>query len=115
MLGETGSVVPWSDPYDAPWGSSVTDTALDTAGRAFFARENRAMYAVAPDGAPLWQHTANAAFGITLSPDQQTLYLHGSFTQIDVAARSVVTAVRAYDGVLLPWAPAVSGGWVSAV
>ncbi len=115
MLDETGSAVPWSDPTDVPWTQYVTDTALDTAGRAFVVRSNRTLYAVGPDGTPLWQHTADTEFGITLSPDGATLYLHGSFTQVDGVARSRVAAVRVSDGTLLPWAPAVSGGWVSAV
>ena len=51
-----------------------------------------------------------AARRLALSPDEQTVYLTGSFTQIGGVPRAGVAALRASDGAVLPWALSVTGG-----
>lgn len=45
--------------------------------------------------------------GLALAPDGQTVYLGGSFAFVDGLSCNSVAAVRASDGVLLPWDPNV--------
>lgn len=122
LLDETGTVVPWAGEPDPAESSEAEDSALDKAGTAYVARyawagSQRRTYVTATraDGTPAWRLNLDGYASLTLSPDEQTVYLVGSFTSVGGAPRPGVAAVRASDAALDPWVPEASGGAISGI
>jgi hypothetical protein len=118
LLDETSAVLPWAGEPDAAYGDA-DDSALGRDGTAYVARAQESfdrwrtyVTAVGADGVERWKISLDGYVTLTLSPDEQTVYLTGSFTSINGASRSGLAAVRASDGALDPWAPVATGGTV---
>ncbi len=105
---ETGDIVPWRQDLFA---GALDDAKLDAAGTAYVVHQSD-VAAISDAGALKWQLRTDGAAEVALSPDQSVLYLFGAFTQVGGVPRAGLAAVRAADGTLLDWAPAVSGGSV---
>ena len=117
MLDETAHIVPWAGPLELAY-RDTTDTELSTSGAAFAVRyfessRRASVFGLAPDGVRAWQLSADGSASIALSPDEETLYVTGSFTQLGGVARPGFAAVRAADGAVLPWAPVAGGGVIN--
>jgi hypothetical protein len=62
-----------------------------------------------------WRLNLDGYAELTLSADERTVYLTGSFTDVAGAPRAGFAAVRASDAALDPWAPVATGGAISGV
>src|SRR4051812_20934372 len=123
MLDETGTVTPWVDPvarFEHPVRAS--SAAIDAAGTTYttqMPRDSntgpRTVEAVDAAGALRFQLAVDGEATATLSPDQQTLYVVGTFTAIGGVTRPGLAALRTADGSLVDWPLTVAGGAVSRV
>ena len=82
--------------------TALGDVELDAQSTAYFARystfqsfRDDSLWAIAADGTVRWHQTLDGGSGLALSPDEETVYVTGSFTQIGGVPRAGVAAVRA--------------------
>jgi hypothetical protein len=121
MLDETGTVTTWVDPVDRQGRlTRVSSAAMDAAGTTYTTQMPessntgpRSVEAVDAAGALRFSLALDGEATATLSPDQQTLYVVGTFTSIGGVARPGLAAVRTSDGSLVSWPLTVAGGAVS--
>ena len=115
MLDETGGITPWVEPNKL--AGQIGSIHLDGDGTVYYTRlgSTPAISAVTADGTLRWRLAfGGGAGGVTLTPDEQTLYVTGSFTSLGGEPRPGLAAVRAADGALLPWPLTVQGGNVES-
>ncbi len=122
VLDETGMPTAWTEPARTETITDVASAVLDASGTAYFARSSDyspprdSVTAVAWDGALRWRaDLGGGGAAVTLSPDERTLYLTGTFTSVGGVARPGLAALRASDGALEPWSFSVSGGNVTGM
>ncbi len=117
LLDETGQPVPWDQPGAGT--GAVVAAAIDRSDAVYVSREEGptgSLSAVEPDGGLRWRiETEGAATAVAMSDDERTLFVGGTLTRVGGLARSGLAAIDAGSGMVLAWAPAVSGGGVRAL